>query len=91
MCQICMAWAKMVCSATANAGGRSSASMGTTDCHWEAPPAGWVKLNTDGSMHSPTKESSIGGVFKDDIGRWLCGFYQYTGVGEVFQRRREEC
>ncbi|XP_062005947.1 uncharacterized protein LOC133723132 [Rosa rugosa] len=40
---------------------------------WEAPPSGWIKVNTDGSF-SGTTRASFGGVFRDSEGLFLGGF-----------------
>ncbi|KAL4301824.1 hypothetical protein GQ457_10G009460 [Hibiscus cannabinus] len=46
---------------------------------WEAPPRGWVKLNVDDAVSPMDSKASVGGVFRDDKGRWLHGFARYIG------------
>lgn len=44
----------------------------TTIVRWTFPPHGWFKLNTDGSLvHG---RGSFGGLIRDDVGAWVCGF-----------------
>ncbi|GLT74509.1 hypothetical protein SLA2020_463010, partial [Shorea laevis] len=47
---------------------------------WKPPPAGFVKLNTDGSALKNPGIAGAGGVFRDDLGNWLCGFSRYVGI-----------
>lgn len=35
---------------------------------WTPPPAGWVKLNVDGSYHPDSRTGGIGMVLRDDTG-----------------------
>lgn len=42
---------------------------------WTPPPAGKVKLNTDGCAQGDPAEGGFGGVFRDEEGIWLCGFF----------------
>ncbi|KAL4272858.1 hypothetical protein GQ457_13G019130 [Hibiscus cannabinus] len=41
---------------------------------WEAPAAGWIKINTDGSRNTSTGLASCGGVGRDSNSRWCFGF-----------------
>lgn len=49
---------------------------------WSFPPTLWVKVNVDGSVSS-SKEASRGGVFRDDVGRWILGFVGNLGTCSV--------
>lgn len=42
---------------------------------WFPPPAGKIKLNTDGSVQSSNKKYGFRGVFRSDGGCWIAGFY----------------
>ncbi|KAJ1379513.1 Ribonuclease H domain [Sesbania bispinosa] len=63
----------------------SSAGDETNDEHlfskiwWQAPPAGYVKLNLDGSFSPVVGVMGSGGVVRDSVGHWLWGF---TGCHE---------
>ncbi|KAL4378406.1 hypothetical protein GQ457_02G013150 [Hibiscus cannabinus] len=46
---------------------------------WEAPAAGWIKINTDGSRNTSTGLTSCGGVGRDSESRWCFGFAK--GIG----------
>ncbi|GKU94254.1 hypothetical protein SLEP1_g7776 [Rubroshorea leprosula] len=46
---------------------------------WNPPPAGFIKLNTDGSANANPGEAGAGGVFRDELGNWLLGFYRNVG------------
>ncbi|KAF7844735.1 putative reverse transcriptase [Senna tora] len=46
---------------------------------WEAPSAGWIKLNIDGSHQGATGNSACGGVARDDNGKWIFGFIKNLG------------
>lgn len=47
------------------------------------PPFGLVKVNTDGSFHEITKSMGVGGISRDDRGRWLRGFFSYADGGNA--------
>lgn len=36
--------------------------------------SGWLKLNTDGSIYSNPTSAAMGGLIRDDHGRWVEGF-----------------
>ena len=46
---------------------------------WEKPPAGWVKLNSDGSALSSLGRAGGGGVIRDHEGKWLEGYARSLG------------
>ncbi|KAL4296817.1 hypothetical protein GQ457_12G001150 [Hibiscus cannabinus] len=46
---------------------------------WLAPPLGWVKLNVDASVSSRDHKAGVGGVLRDDLGRWIIGFSRFLG------------
>ncbi|KAK8540080.1 hypothetical protein V6N12_046373 [Hibiscus sabdariffa] len=46
---------------------------------WEAPPVGWINVNTNGSRNTGTRLASCGGVGRDLESRWCFGFAQ--GIG----------
>jgi hypothetical protein len=50
---------------------------------WEAPLAGWVRLNTDGSC---CDDGHIGccGIIKGGDGEWLGGFAKFIGQGNAY-------
>ncbi|XP_062028946.1 uncharacterized protein LOC133744938 [Rosa rugosa] len=39
-----------------------------TEVHWNSPPYGWIKINTDGAWKSTSNEAGYGGVFRDHRG-----------------------
>ncbi|PPD95359.1 hypothetical protein GOBAR_DD07633 [Gossypium barbadense] len=41
---------------------------------WNAPDSGWVKVNVDGALHVGLGWTSVGGVVRDEAGRWLLDF-----------------
>ncbi|KAI4982239.1 hypothetical protein ZWY2020_022731 [Hordeum vulgare] len=46
---------------------------------WEAPPAGWLKLNFDGSVYNDgSGRASVGGAIRDCTGRVLVAFAEPT-------------
>lgn len=42
---------------------------------WLPPPTGKIKLNTDGSARGDPGEGGFGGVFRDETGIWLSGYF----------------
>lgn len=40
---------------------------------WILPPAGRIKLNTDG-CRKIGGDGGFGGLFRDEAGTWLCGY-----------------
>ena len=48
--------------------------------HWEKPPSGWKKLNTDGSSIGCMERAGCGGVIKDEHGNWVTGFTRHVGA-----------
>ena len=51
---------------------------------WEKPPAGWKKLNTDGSSMSCMERAGCGGTIKDEHGSWVAGFTRHIGLTNSF-------
>ena len=47
---------------------------------WLKPPAGWHKLNTDGSVISTNGLSGCGGLLRDCSGQWVVGFAKSISV-----------
>ena len=47
---------------------------------WLKPPAGWHKLNTDGSVVSTNGLSGCGGLLRDCSGQWVVGFAKSINV-----------
>lgn len=42
--------------------------------NWNPPPAGWVKINVDGSFLFEYNVGGVGGVFCDEFGSYARGF-----------------
>ncbi|KAL5802990.1 hypothetical protein ACOSQ4_031295 [Xanthoceras sorbifolium] len=53
--------------------------------YWSSPPAGWVKLNVDGSRDGEMCKISAGGVIKSEESIWLGGFSVNRGDGSVVE------
>lgn len=51
---------------------------------WTPPPAGYVKVNTDGAKKANTGLASAGGLIRDDIGQWVVGFLSNIGNTNSF-------
>ena len=49
---------------------------------WRPPPAGKVKLNTDGSALPDSQSIGSGGLLRDNKGDWIRGFSSFDGVGD---------
>ena len=47
---------------------------------WLKPPAGWHKLNTDGSVVNTNGLSGCGGLLRDCSGQWVVGFAKSISV-----------
>ncbi|KAF7815039.1 reverse transcriptase [Senna tora] len=45
--------------------------------------SGWMKLNSDGSCNSSTKDIVAGGIIRDDNGNWVSGYSKYIGKGNA--------
>ncbi|KAI8535084.1 hypothetical protein RHMOL_Rhmol10G0147600 [Rhododendron molle] len=43
--------------------------------HWLPPCAGKIKLNTDGCWYLSNRKVGFGGIFRDDKGEWILGYY----------------
>ena len=46
---------------------------------WNKPPTGWVKLNTDGTMHGNLSKVDGGGVLRSSNGDWIGRFARKMG------------
>ncbi|KAK5839096.1 hypothetical protein PVK06_007857 [Gossypium arboreum] len=42
--------------------------------YWSPPKPGWIKMKSDGAVSFNDDNASIGGVFKDADGNWLCSY-----------------
>ncbi|KAK9993042.1 hypothetical protein SO802_022745 [Lithocarpus litseifolius] len=51
---------------------------------WERPPAGWKKLNTDGSCMGDSARAGCGGLVRDEHGNWVGGFSRHIGSTNSF-------
>ena len=51
---------------------------------WEKPPAGWKKLNTDGSVLGSMERAGCGGVVRDEHGSRVVGFTRHVGATNSF-------
>lgn len=49
------------------------------DISWKPPPAGWFKINVDGSHVSKPDSIACGGLARDCHGGFLQGFYCKVG------------
>lgn len=52
---------------------------------WSRPSEGFVKVNIDGAVDSTRSWASIGGVIRDAMGSWQCGFSMAIGGDFIFQ------
>ncbi|KAK8537856.1 hypothetical protein V6N12_044002 [Hibiscus sabdariffa] len=53
--------------------------------HWQRPPEGWHKLNTDGAVCVDSGMASCGGVLRTDAGGWVIGFSKRLGICTVLE------
>lgn len=51
----------------------------------QAPPAGWVALNVDGSAQLLPPAASFGGLIRDNDGRFVRGFYDSLGNSTIMR------
>ncbi|KAE8685445.1 hypothetical protein F3Y22_tig00111098pilonHSYRG00167 [Hibiscus syriacus] len=51
---------------------------------WPKPPHGWIALNVDGAVNN-SGQSSIGSLFRDTNGSWICGFSHSIGITSPLQ------
>ena len=51
---------------------------------WEKPPAGWKKLNTNGSSIDNLTRVSCGSFIRDKHGGWVVGFVKHIGSTNNF-------
>lgn len=54
-----------------------------TTTAWAKPPAGWLKLNVDGSVAVTSGQAGCGGVLRDHQGCWKGGFMYKIGTCSV--------
>lgn len=54
---------------------------------YQPPPAGWVKINIDGSFTAQSSSAVVGGVFRDHEREWLLGFVMKIGRSSVYQAK----
>ncbi|PKI70141.1 hypothetical protein CRG98_009473 [Punica granatum] len=47
---------------------------------WERPPAGWLKLNSDGATRGNPGLAGAGGIIQDEHGNWISGFKHNIGI-----------
>lgn len=48
---------------------------------WHPPPAGWVKVNCDGSFHADSGAAGVAAIIRDAQANWVCASTQkLTGV-----------
>ncbi|KAJ1406818.1 Ribonuclease H domain [Sesbania bispinosa] len=52
---------------------------------WSCPPAGFSKLNVDGSFNPVSRAMGIGGVLRESDGNWLWGFSDHRAYGSVLE------
>ncbi|KAL4278400.1 hypothetical protein GQ457_03G030660 [Hibiscus cannabinus] len=50
---------------------------------WSKPRVGWVKLNVDASVSTVDRSAGVGGVIRDNQGKWLFGLARFVGRYEV--------
>ncbi|KAM7525590.1 hypothetical protein LguiA_015492 [Lonicera macranthoides] len=53
--------------------------------NWKFPPAGIVKINTDGSCLGNPGPAGFGGVARDNQGNWLEGFAGFIGKATILK------
>ncbi|KAE9605954.1 putative transcription factor C2H2 family [Lupinus albus] len=51
-------------------------------CEWIKPNFGWIKLNTDGSIHDEI--AGFGGLLRDHMGEPICAYVSKAPQGDVF-------
>lgn len=59
----------------------STSTDSQNNISWVRPPAGWYKLNIDGS--SKKGYIAAGGLIRSDTGEWTIGFSKFLGSGSV--------
>lgn len=52
----------------------------TLHISWEAPPSGFMKMNTDGAAQGNPGVAGAGGILRGPDGVWLCGFRAHLGI-----------
>ena len=61
-----------------------SSSRITPLVSWIPPPAGCLKLNSDGSVHH-LGNAAAGGLIRDDLGHWIQGYSVNIGITSPFE------
>ena len=59
--------------------------LGSLDIAWSTPPAGWIKLNTDGALKPNVPSAGCGGLLRDSSGNRLTDFAKPLCVCSAFQ------
>ncbi|CAL2231440.1 unnamed protein product [Prunus armeniaca] len=52
---------------------------------WEPPDLGKFKLNVDGSRSCASGSIGAGGVIRNSLGEWICGFAVNLGKGQILE------
>ncbi|KAL4386567.1 hypothetical protein GQ457_09G022170 [Hibiscus cannabinus] len=60
--------------------GQAAPSVTPTSANsWSCPPVDWVKINVDATVSTLDCTATIGAVFRDCEGNWLCGIARSIG------------
>lgn len=51
--------------------------------HWQPPPLGWFKINTDGSLSSLNNSAGASSVIRDSASKWVRGYSRKLKGGSV--------
>lgn len=62
----------------------NSRSLSTIHIRWLPPEQGWTRLNSDGAVKGVHKVAGSGGVLRDDVGRWICGYARALGTCSAY-------
>ncbi|KAL4273826.1 hypothetical protein GQ457_13G020550 [Hibiscus cannabinus] len=52
---------------------------------WTPPATGWVSLNADASLSLTSGIGTVGGVFRNSAGNWICGYHKCVGFVSILQ------
>ncbi|KAK4258548.1 hypothetical protein QN277_004989 [Acacia crassicarpa] len=55
-------------------GGIKKRTLNLPEDHWQAPPANWVKINTDGAFSHSSSGVASGGILRNDDGEFVQAF-----------------
>jgi len=66
-----------------NRGTKDDKKGNETLIKWFFPPAGCIKINTDGSSSNEGSCGSFGGLVRTDQGKWVEGFCGYIGYADA--------